>query len=106
MVMLGRLDSQPMADRVPTADELRRKYVSLSQKLITATRYADSTNDTSIADLRAGVLLTANHVAAVANVLIRKGLITEAEYWGEQVTTVQAEVKNLHDELGPGVNLA
>lgn len=94
-----------MTERVPTSDELRRKYVSLSRKLITATRYADSTNDTSIADLRASVMLTANHVAAIANLLTRKGIITEAEYWGEQVSTVQAEVTKLNDEMGPGITL-
>lgn len=95
-----------MTDHVPTADELRRQYVKLSGQLITGMRYADSTADTTIADVAAGALLASAHVSALAQALIKKGVITEKEYWAEQVNAVRAELDRYKNELGPGIQLA
>lgn len=93
--------------RTWTVAQLQAEYRRLLHAMQTGVAYAETTvHDSTPKHLRVGVNAAMCSHAALAHVLIEKGLITEHEYWMGQCEAMREEVERYQEAMGPGVTIA
>lgn len=84
-----------------TIEEKRQKYLSLCHAMQSgvAAKLNRDNSDTTPKHLRVGVNSAMVDSAALATLLMKKGIITEDEYFDALIERMQAEVKAYEDWL-------
>ena len=86
--------NEPTAQSL-TLEQKRDKYVALCHAMQTGVGFKMTVepNDTSSKHLRVGVNTAMRECAALAHLLMDKGIITEDEYWDALIEQMTAEVE-------------
>lgn len=82
-----------------TVDELKAKHIALCHAMQSGVAYNHDTADQTPKHLRVGVNSALISVAALGELMVSKGLITEQEYWQSLVDGMAKEVADYEGEL-------
>ena len=88
-----------------TTSDYEKEYESIIHGIQTAIKFemeADLSNETSPKHLRVGVNSSLISNGAVVSLMVKKGLITEAEYWEELIVFAQRDLDSYRQKY-PGI---
>jgi hypothetical protein len=82
-------------------EEKKARYVELCHAMQTGVAYSmeKDPSERSAKHLRVGINSALANVAALADLLMAKGIFTEDEYWDAVIKRMEAEVKSYEDKL-------
>jgi len=104
-----RIMTQEDAQRLERLAELSKEYAQHMHAMQSGVEYSKDKTDQLPKHLRVGINARASDHAALASLLIKKGVITEVEYYEELVEFARREAdvyrKRLSKEYGSPVDL-
>lgn len=84
-----------------TIEQKKARYLALAHALQTGVAYKmeKDASDTAPKHLRVGVNMALVQHSALVLLLMKKGVITEDEYWDAQIEALEREVQSYQQEL-------